>query len=456
MSNINDSTFTQEIQKKIDSITTASTAEEYLYTALAVKSQNKAVVNYVTTTNSLPDIFLCKVPNGHIVFVQDINVPVVANNDQWRGLDGRLLRSDAPIRELWTWGYNTNTGQGALGDGTTINKSSPISIIGGFIDWCCVSVGTITAAIRTNGTAWSWGCNGQGQLGDGTTTARSSPVKTVGGFTDWCQVSVGAPHTVGLRNNGTIWAWGGASSGTLGDGTAVNKSSPVSVVGGFTNWCKIYSGLYHTMALRSDGTLWTWGRNNAGMLGDGTTVNRSSPVSVIGVYTDWCQFSAGYHSVAIRSNGELWSWGCNRYGQLGNNATVNRSSPVSVVGGFNDWCNVSAGMNHTAAIRTNGELWAWGCNNSGVLGDNTTISKLSPVSVVGGFTNWCLVAVGRYHTLAIKSDGTLWGWGRNNTGHLGNGTTISRSSPVSVVGGFTDWCQISANRSSAAIRQYLV
>jgi alpha-tubulin suppressor-like RCC1 family protein len=129
---------------------------------------------------------------------------------------------------------------------------------------------------------------------------------------------------------------------------------------------------------------------------------------------------------------------------LGNNDVGNTSSPVSVIGGFTNWCQVAAGYFHSLGVRTNGTLYAWGCNQYGRLGDNTTVNKSSPVSVVGGFTNWCQVAGGYRHSAGVRTNGTAWAWGNGTRGQLGNNETENKSSPVSVVGGFSDWCQVSA------------
>jgi alpha-tubulin suppressor-like RCC1 family protein len=389
---------------------------------------------------------------GRLIYVDDENRYYHAVDGYWLDkLNGEIINyADA----IWSWGRNDS---GELGDNTAVSKSSPVLVSGGFADWCRVNAGyQHVAGIRTNGTLWTWGNNFSGQLGDNTRVSTSSPVSVVGGFTDWCQASGGRCHTLGLRQNGTIWAWGANTAGRLGDNTTVSKSSPVSVVGEFSDWCQVSAGLDHSLAVRQNGSIWSWGCNGNGRLGDNTSVDKSSPVSVVGGFTDWCQASAGRaHSVAIRNNGTLWSWGYNAGGQLGiGTSGTSLTSPVSVVGGFTDWYHASAGNDHNLAVRTTGTLWAWGCNGSGRLGNNTTVASNSPVSVVGGFTDWCQASAGNAHSLGIRQNGTLWAWGCNGNGRLGDNTCIVRSSPVSVVGGFTDWCHASAGGlASLAVRQ---
>ncbi len=354
--------------------------------------------------------------------------------------------------DIWSWGSNCRivgtVGNGQLGDNTTITKLSPVSVVGGFTDWKQISAGFYNSAgVRTSGTAWVWGYNSFGRLGDGTTMSRSSPVSVIGGFTDWCGISAGSAVILGIRSNGTAWAFGGQNAnGNLGDNTTVSKSSPVSVVGGFTDWCQVSSGSLHSQALRQNGTAWGWGAGSYGRLGTGNTFNQSSPTSAVGGFTDWCQISAGsYHSLAVRQNGTAWAWGNNTQGRLGDGTTVSKTSPVSVVGGFTDWCQVSGGQAHSLGVRQNGTAWAWGCNGQGRLGDGTTVSKLSPVSVVGGFTDWCQISASLgNHSLAVRQTGTAWAWGCNTQGQLGDNNSSPRSSPVSVVGGICDWSQVSA------------
>ena len=412
--------------------------------AEAIKNARTGAVITVDTFANLPSA--ATATEGSLYFVEADRIFYIPSNEYgvWK-----RLTSDA-ISNVWTWGFN---GNGQLGDGTTVNKSSPGCVVGGFTDWCKISSGSNhVGAIRTNGTLWTWGYNLSGQLGDNTTISKSSPVSVVGGFTDWCQISAGGCHTAAMRTGGTLWTWGCNNCGQLGDNTVVNKSSPVSVVGGFTDWCQVSAGGMHIAAIRTNGTLWIWGSNNYGRLGDNTIVAKSSPVSVVGGFTDWCQVSAGdFHTAAIRTNRTLWTWGSNGYGQLGDNTIVAKSSPVSVVGGFINWCQVSAGQIHTAAIQTNGTLWTWGLNNNSQLGDRTQINKSSPVSVVGGFTDWCQVSAGSSHTSAIRTGGSLWSWGSNFCGRLGDNTTVDKSSPISIFGsGTATWCAVSAGGNHTA------
>jgi alpha-tubulin suppressor-like RCC1 family protein len=414
-----------------------------------ITSQRTIAVNAI---ENLPDLKLCAVDPGTIVHVNSLGVPVVSTGRAWAGLDNRIARKDFADSVL----YSTGTGNG-LGDGTTVAKSSPVSVIGGIVTWKSVSAGSTydqAVGLTESGLIYSWGINNVGQLGDGTIANKVSPVPIVGGFTDWCQVDAGWRHTLAVRTNGTAWAWGYNSAGRLGDGTTVAKSSPVSVIGGFTNWCQVSGGDGHSAGVRTNGTVWMWGANNFGQLGTGNTTSTSSPVSVLGGFTDWCQVAAGRnHTLGIRTNGTAWSWGNGACGALGTGNITSRTSPVSVIGGFTDWCQVAANRYNSLGLRTNGTLWAWGVGGSGALGDGTTVNKSSPVSVIGGFTDWCQVAAGYQNAAALRANGTAWAWGYNNAGRLGDGTTVAKSSPVQLLGGFTDWKQIgTGNSNTFAIR----
>jgi len=437
----------EDLITKINTIINAGNLSDLQLIQLsgAVESIKDKGISSVATFIELPS---ASANRGRFFYIPDEGRYVFSNGVEWN--ISNILKT--PLGGPWAWGNNAS---GRLGDNTILNRSSPVSAVGGFTDWVQITAGNQhTAAIRANGTAWAWGGGTSGQLGDNTTLNKSSPVSVVGGYTDWVQVAAGGYHTAAIRANGTAWSWGRNQGGPLGDNTTTNQSSPVSVVGGFTDWVQVSAFSDRTAAIRANGTAWGWGTNSYGRLGDNTNTNRSSPVSVVGGFTDWVQITAGnQHTAALRANGTVWAWGSNGNGRLGDNTVLNRSSPVSVVGGFTDWVQITAGNQHTAALRANGTAWGWGSNGNGQLGDNTTISKSSPVSVVGGYTDWVQVAAGGYHTAALRANGTAWAWGNAGYGRLGDNTTISKSSPVSVVGGFTDWVQISAgNRHTTALR----
>jgi alpha-tubulin suppressor-like RCC1 family protein len=428
-----------------ESIDNTTRPVDYLLLSKAIQSLDVGQIRKVDTFANLPD---AASNEGLLVFVQSdervywstkLNSNLeIGTTPFWRDLTSFTNRALA-----YSWGENTF---GQLGDNTTIQKTAPVPIVGNFSDWCQVSSsGFHTLGLRINGTIWAWGANGDGRLGDETTIFKSSPVLVAGEFTDWCQISNGLRHSVAIRSNGTAWSWGCNNYGQLGSGDTVSYSSPVSVVGGFTDWCQVSGAYSISLGLRSNGTLWSWGLNTDGRLGTGDTVTYSSPVSVVGGFTDWCriQTSGSRHAVAIRSDGTAWSWGCNSFGSLGDGTTVTTSSPVSVIGGFTDWCQISAGVASNLGLRSNGTLWSWGSNAQGRLGTGDTVTYSSPVSVVGGFTDWCQISAGFRHGVALRTNGTSWAWGCNTQGQLGDGTTEDKSSPVSVIGGFTDWTYVS-------------
>ena len=240
-----------------------------------------------------------------------------------------------PLGELYAWGSNS---AGRLGDNTTVYKSSPIQV-GALTTWSQVSAGnSFTAAITTSGELYAWGNNPFGQLGDNTAVAKSSPVQ-VGALTNWAQVSAGSgSFCAAIKTDGTLWTWGRGGSGRLGDGTDITKSSPVQV-GALTNWAQVSAGSEHAAAITTGGVLYAWGDNSNGQVGDNTTVNKSSPVGV-GALTNWLQVSADLSTTSVKTDGTMWAWGGNNYGQLGQNDTVKRSSPVQI-GGLTTWSQVS-------------------------------------------------------------------------------------------------------------------
>ena len=344
---------------------------------------------------------------------------------------------------LWGWGNNSF---GQLGDNTNTPKSSPVQTVSGGTNWKQVSAGAdgFTCCIKTDGTLWNWGYNAWGQLGNNNRSSQSSPVQTVAAGTNWKQVSCGRNFVAAIKTDGTLWMWGYNGEGQLGDNTIAAKSSPVQTVAGGTNWKQVSLGM-HAAAIKTDGRLWVWGRNQSGELGTNTSsfTDKSSPVQTVAAGTNWKQVSAAPEiTAAIKTDGTLWAWGRNDIGVLGDNTTVAKSSPVQTVAAGTNWKQVSVGNFSISAIKTDGTLWLWGYNAYGQLGTNDLTQYSSPVQTVAAGTNWKQVSIAR-STSAIKTDGTLWVWGDNVNGQLGDNTIIKKSSPVQTIAGGTNWKQCS-------------
>ncbi|MDX1250997.1 MAG: Ig-like domain-containing protein [Gammaproteobacteria bacterium] len=330
---------------------------------------------------------------------------------------------------LWAWGWNS---YGQIGDGITGGLRTTPTRIGTANTWAAVTAGEVhTVALQTDGTLWAWGYNGVGQLGDGTTVNKSTPTR-IGTANTWASVVAGSTHTVALQTDGTLWAWGYNLAGQLGDGTSVTKYTPTRI-GTANTWASVTAGWTHTVALQTDGTLWAWGDNRNGQLGDGTSVTKYTPTR-IGTANTWAIVAAGNgHTVARQTDGTLWAWGWNAYGQLGDGTTVNKTTPTRI-GTANTWASVAAENVHTVALQTDGTLWAWGSNLAGQLGDGTAgifANKSTPTRIGTANTNtWAVVVAGGLHTVALQTDGTLWAWGYNFYGQLGDGTAVNKNVPT--------------------------
>lgn len=315
--------------------------------------------------------------------------------------------------ELWVAGDNT---YGQLGDGTEMNRISPvqiasevIAIAGGFFH---------SLFVKTDGSLWATGNNQNGQLGDGTTINRRSPVLVA---SQVAVVAAGYTQSFFLKTDGTLWAVGDNSFGQLGDGSLTSRSSPVQVATGVK---AVAAGGFHTLYVKTDGTLWSMGANAFGQLGDGSLTNRSSPVQVA---TGASAVTAGtYHSLFVKIDGTLWAMGYNFIGQLGDGSLTNRTSPVQVATSVSA---VDGGSAHSLYVKFDGTLWATGDNRAGQLGDGSLSSRSSPVQVATGVAG---VTAGGSHSQYVKTDGTFWSMGANATGQLGDGTTTLRSAPAKI------------------------
>ena len=317
---------------------------------------------------------------------------------------------------LWAWGSN---GHGQIGDGTQTDRPTPAQIM---TEVAAVSLGAHqTAAIKTDGSLWVWG--GDYDL---------VPKKIMD---DVAAVSVGWGYTMAIKTDGSLWAWGYNFSGQVGDGTTTDRSVPIKIMDGVAS---VLAGYARTMAIKTDGSLWAWGANYRGQVGDGTRTDRYAPVKIMdGVASISRDSEFENQTTAIKTDGSLWAWGSNGRGQIGDGTTTDRYVPVKVMDGV---ASVSSGYGYTMAIKTDGSLWAWGGNILGV----ATTNKLIPAKVMDGVAS---VSAVESHATAIKTDGSLWAWGTSALGELGDGTTVRRDIPVKIM----DNVKFQANASTPAI-----
>ena len=362
---------------------------------------------------------------------------------------------DVPINnygKLFTWS-NNNSGQ--LGQNNTTFISSPVQV-GAIATWTKVASGKLfSLAIKQDGTLWAWGKNNFGQLGQNNATSISSPVQ-IGAGTTWKSISVSQYTSFAIKTDGTMWAWGeNYPFGQMGVSVRYHYSSPKQI-GALTTWDSLGKPNYSSWngaAIKTDGTMWMWGRNDFGQLGIGVGYgnNRSSPVQVLG--TNWKKVQFGNIAcVALKTDGTIWSWGCGYNGRLGHSTAhgVHYSSPKQI-GGSTDWADISTTNESGHAVKTGGTMWAWGYNGAGRFGNDTaSVNTSSPIQI-GALTKWSLItASGSAAVLATKTDNTLWAWGSNTNGVLGLGNTANRSSPVQV-GLLKKWVSVSVSTHSIGI-----
>jgi alpha-tubulin suppressor-like RCC1 family protein len=300
------------------------------------------------------------------------------------------------------------------------------------VAWGQVAAGqTHSCAVRIDGTLTCWGNNTSGQLGAVTTSLNMVQTEVAGNL--WQSISAGSYQSCGIMTDGTLWCWGDNVNGQLGVGDTNGRPLPSQVTG--QGWSQVSSNYLHTCAMKQDGTLWCWGLSADLQIGDSSLSVYDVPTQVAG--TDWAQVTTGYyHTCALKKDATLWCWGGNYSGQLGNatapvSNTSKVSAPMQVTGSA--WKSVSAGQSHTCAVALDGTLWCWGDNAHGQLGDKTQALKSTPVNIVVAGQSWVAVAAGASHTCAIAAGGSLWCWGDNTVGQLGIGSNELHSSPVRVV-----------------------
>jgi uncharacterized repeat protein (TIGR01451 family) len=347
------------------------------------------------------------------------------------------LKADGTV---WTWGWNE------LGDGTAASRWLPAQVNGLTGVAAIAAGGSHNVALKRDGTVWTWGANSAGQLGDGSITERRTTPVQVNGLAGAAAVAAGSWHSLALKSDGTIWAWGGNESGQVGDGATTYRSTRIQV-GGVSGVKAVAGGAEHSAALERDGTVWTWGANEFGQLGDGTTTTRPTPGPVSWL-TEVAAIAAGDgHNLALKDDGTVWAWGSNWHGQLGDAATSSRPTPVpGPVSGLSQVAAIAAGDGHNLALKDDGTVWAWGSNSAGQLGAQTTTKNRSTPVRVTGLSEVVGIAAGRGRSLALTRDGTVWAWGNGYLLYDGYGTT-SGMAPVQV-GGLSGIVSIAAGYQS--------
>ena len=440
--------FSKPIQAGVGTITLRTDAADgAIVESYDITSSDRLTINTakltIDTTDNLSGLttYFVVIPSGT---VKDTFAGISSNV----GISSYSFTTQQLNYELWTWGLNTS---GQSGTNDRIQYSSPVQLPG--TQWRQFNATYASSrATKTDGTLWAWGYNAAGQLGQNNTTDYSSPTQVPG--TQWDKIATGEGNgvTLATKTDGTLWSWGYNYQGRLGHNDIVWKSSPIQVPG--TQWTNPHANGYSSFCFKTDGTLWAWGTNGNGQLGQNDKINRSSPIQIPG--TQWTSISGSLIdlTLATKSDGTLWSWGYNGQGQLGLNDTIRRSSPTQIPGtqwSTNPKSLSGGGTSNSFAIKTDGTLWAWGSNAYGVLGQNDQILRSSPVQIPG--TQWSKVEAGyAQHVAGLKTDGTLWTWGRNTWGQLGDNTITTRLSPVQVPG--TQWYDIdSGSYHKMAIKQ---
>jgi len=360
------------------------------------------------------------------------------------------------------WGGNH---YGKLGDGTTTDTNTPVQVIdtsdptGKLTDVLAAGAGSNhSLVLKSNGSVWAWGFNGWGSLGDGTTDNSNTAVQVIdpndptGKLTEVVAISAGYSHNLALKSEGTVWAWGWNAQGQLGDDSTTDRNKPVQVIdtsdptGKLTDVVAVTASYTHSLALKSDGTVWAWGANSYGKLGDGTTDDSHTAVQVVDPYdptgyiSDVVAIAAGdMHSLALKSDGTVWAWGYSNCGQLGHPGVIESHTPVQVLESteppetpFTGVKAIAAGSIHSLALKIDGTVWGWGRNENGQVGDGTTVLNINLPVQASGLTEVIAIAARYNHSLALKSDGNVWAWGYNYYGQLGDGTNADRNAPVQV------------------------
>lgn len=349
------------------------------------------------------------------------------------------------------WGYNSN---GQLGDGATTNSTTPVAVKNLASGVPVVATGDEhTCALTTAGGLQCWGLNNYGQLGNGTTTNSATPVAVTGLSSSATVITAGYHHTCALSIAGGVQCWGSNNHGQLGNGASTDSHTPVAVTGLSGGVVAIAAGDEHACALTMAGAVQCWGLNNHGQLGNGTTTDSNTPVGVTGLTNGVSAIAAHFdQTCALTTTGGVQCWGYNAFGQLGNGTTTDSATPVSVTNLTSGVAAIAVGGIHTCALTTTSGMKCWGNNGYGQLGNGTTTDSHTPMGVTNLTSGVAVIAAGNYHTCAITTTGGVQCWGSNGFGGLGNGTTTDSHVPVMVTGLSSSIAAITAGDSYTCAR----
>lgn len=446
------STFITRTQAQIDSLTSSCCAESIFEAAIAGNSVCTNRQFSVALACDLPDL-ATKSMAGTMVYVEEFGIPLIATATAWKGLDGRTYRSDASEVHLYSWGANCSS---VLAFANSTNSSSPVREYHSATNWSFVDMARESAnALKTDGTLWGAGGGVNGlAAGDGVKGQAFSYKQEFCCDQNWCQVSTNPDGNVthAVKKNGTLWGWGNNVNGyCIPYYPAGQYCSPIREISSGTDWCFAHSAFNAGAAIKTNGTLWTWGCANNGVTAqNNTTVCYSSPVQEISSSTNWTVMTSGNNMISARkTDGTIWSWGTN-YGNFGSGNTTHSSSPVQECCSATNWCSVSQGYRYALSLKTDGTMWFSGApNHNGVLNYSPSGSNIYLQELTSG-TTWCYGIIACKFALGIKTDGTLWGWGCNLGGQLATNNTICYSSPVQEITSATDWCLVSSHGCSIA------
>ncbi len=360
------------------------------------------------------------------VDVKDLNASITAIT---AGSNHSCALTD--IGTVKCWG---NNGSGQLGGGTTPDQTAPVEVSGLNVEPSSIAAGGSHTCLRMGVKFKCWGSNNSGQLGDGTTIDRVAPIEASNQM-DITAITNGGNHTCVLTIRGGVSCWGSNRYGQLGDNSITDRFVSVDVTDLSANVTAVSTGANHSCALLVKGNVRCWGANRSGELGDGSTIDQSTPVQVTDLSSGIIAISIGaHHSCALNGKGGVTCWGSNRLGQLGDGTTVDSLTPISVFNLDNDVIGIAAGRNHTCALNGKGAVKCWGDNSVGQLGDGTTIDRLTPVDVASMSEKIIAIAAGGNHTCALTDAGAVKCWGSNTFGQIGDGTSVTRLMPIDVSG----------------------